>query len=143
MDSSNMYAALSGCALAVAGLSGCFVTTDTGPNPGPSPPVETGSTTIAWTIAGSRVPVACSRFGAYDLELTVYDRFHRPVTQVSAPCTDFAVTVDLPEGTYQAEAVLVDSRAREVSLVLPLEDVRIQPQSDLTINVDFPSTSRL
>lgn len=144
MDSSKMCAALSSCALAVAGLSGCFITTDTGPGRAPSPPVETGSTKIDWTVAGSRRPVSCSQFGAYDLELTIYDRLRRPITQTSAPCSDFSLTVDdLPEGTYEAEAVLVDSRSREVSIVLPLHDVRITPDSTLTIDVDFPSTSRL
>ena len=143
MDSSKMYAALTGCALAVAGLSGCFITTDTGPGPEPNPTTETGSTTIAWTVAGSRSPVSCSQFGAYDLELTVYDRSHRPISQASAPCTDFTITVDLPVGVYEAEAVFVDSRSREVSIRLPLENVRITPDSNLVVEVDFPSSSRL
>ena len=143
MNSSKMYGALTGCGLAVAGLSGCFITTDTGPGPEPVSPAKTGSTTIAWTVEGSRSPVSCSRFGGYDLELTVYDRLRRPISQTSAPCTDFTVTVDLPEGVYEAEAVLVDSRSREVSTRLPLENVRITPESNLVIEVDFPSTSRL
>ena len=143
MSSIKIYAALSGCALAVAGLSGCFLMTDTRPGPEPVPPAETGSATIAWTVTGSRSPVSCSQFGAYDLELTVYDRFHRQITQRAAPCTDFTVTVNLPEGTYEVEAVLVDSRSREVSTTFSREDVRVTPESNLTIEVDFPSSSRL
>ncbi len=143
MSSLKTSAVLTGCALAVAGLSGCFITTDTGPGPEPSPPARTGTLTVAWTVTGSRSPVSCSQFGAYDLELTIEDRFSRPVTQVNAPCTDFTVTVDLPEGVYEAEAVFVDSRSNEVSTRLPLENVRITAKSDLTIDVDFPSSSRL
>jgi hypothetical protein len=143
MSSLKMSAVLTGCALAVAGLSGCFITTDTGPGPEPGPPARTGTLTVAWTVAGSRSPVSCSQFGAYDLELTIEDRFSRPVTEVDAPCTDFTVTVDLPEGVYEAEAVFVDSRSNEVSTKLPLRNVRITQGSDLTIDVDFPNTSRL
>ena len=143
MSSIKMYAALPGCALAVAGLSGCFITTDTGPEPEPVTTTATGSATIAWTVAGSRSPVSCSKFGAYDLELTVYDRLRRPILQTDAPCTDFTVTVDLPEGVYEAEAVFVDSRSREVSTRMPLENVRITPDSNLVIEVDFPSSTRL
>jgi hypothetical protein len=143
MSSIKMYAALPGCALAIAGLSGCFITTDTGPGPEPVTTTETGSATIAWTVAGSRRPVSCSQFGAYDLELTVYDRLRRPILQADAPCSDFTITVDLPEGIYEAEAVFVDSRSREVSTRLPLDDVRIKPKSNLVIEVDFPSSSRL
>jgi hypothetical protein len=143
MSSIKMFAALPGCALAVAGLSGCFITTDTGPEPEPVATTKKGSATIAWTVAGSRSPVSCSQFGAYDLELTVYDRLRRPILEADAPCTDFTITVDLPEGVYEAEAVFVDSRSREVSTRLPLPNVRITPSSNLVVEVDFPSSSRL
>jgi hypothetical protein len=143
MSSHKMYAVLTGCALAVAGLSGCFFSTDPGPEPEPGPAARTGSLTVTWTVAGSRSPVSCSQFGAYDLELIIADRFRRPVTQADAPCTDFTVTVELPEGIYEAEAVFVDSRSNEVSIRLPLPDVRITPHSNLTIEVEFPSSSRL
>ena len=143
MNSLKVYAVLAGCALAVTGLSGCFITTDTGPGPTPSPAAKTGSLTVAWTVAGSHSPPSCSQFGAYDLEIVILDRFRRPIMKTSAPCTDFAATVDLPPGDYTAQVTLVDSSSREVSTSLPLQDIRVTPDSNLTIDVDFPSTSRL
>jgi hypothetical protein len=145
MSSLKVYAVLAGCSLAVAGLSGCFITTDTspGPGPGPNPAVPTGSLTVTWTVAGSHSPPSCAQFGAYDLELVILDRFRRPITKTSAPCTDFSLTVDLPPSDYTAEVTLVDSQSREVSTSLPLQDIQITPRSGLTIDVDFPSSSRL
>ncbi len=143
MSSNKVYAVLAGCALAVAGLSGCFITTDTGPGPTPNPAVRTGSVTVAWTVAGSHSPPSCSQFGAYDLELVIMDRFRRPIMKTNAPCSDFAVTADLPAGNYTAQVTLVDSSSREVSTSLTLQDIRITPDTNLTVDVDFPSTSRL
>lgn len=141
MNSSKVYAGLTGCVLAIAGLSGCFVTTE--PGPGPSPTIQTGTVTVTWTVAGSRSPAACSQFGAYDLELIVRDRFRRPITTVNAPCSDFTITVQLPTGNYEAEASLVDTQSHPVTTSLPLRDIRILAGSDLTIDIDFPSSSRL
>lgn len=143
MNSRKVSAVLAGCALAVASLSGCFITTDTGPGPSPSPSLPTGSLTVTWTVAGSHSPPACAQFGAYDLEIIILDRFRRPITTTHAPCTDFSATVDLPPGDYTAEVTLVDSSSRDVSTSLPLRDIEVKPSSDLTIDVDFPSTSRL
>ena len=145
MSSSKVYASLTGCALAVAGLSGCFITAEPGPGPGPgpAPAPRTGTVTVTWTVTGSRSPAACSLFGADDFELVISDRAGRPITTATAPCSDFTITVPLPPGSYEGEGTLVDSRSRALTTTLPLRDIRIIPGSDLTIDIDFPSTSRL
>jgi hypothetical protein len=148
MISSKVYAALAGCALAVAALPGCFFSSETGPGPGPGPgrgpgpTTQTGTLTVAWTVAGSHSAPACSEFGAAEIELVVRDRLRRPITTVDAPCSDFTVQVRLPEGNYEAEATLVDPRSRAVSTMLRLQDIRILAGTDLTIDIDFPGTSR-
>ena len=147
MNSSKLYAGLASCVLAVAGLTGCYVSTEPlpGPEPGPIPviPVQTGTVTVSWTVAGSHSAPACSQFGAEDLELTVRDTSHRPVTTVRAPCADFSLPVTLPRGNYEAEARLVDASGNDVSTALPLQDIRIVPDSNLTIDIEFPATSRI
>jgi hypothetical protein len=147
MNSSKLYAGLLSCGFAVAGLTGCYVSTEPfpGPEPGPIPviPVVTGTVTVSWTVAGSHSAPACSQFGAEELELVVSDAFRRPVMTVSAPCTDFELPVKLPRGNYEALARLVDASGNAISTGLPLRDIRIIPGSDLTIDIDFPSTSRI
>jgi len=141
MNSSKVYAGLSGCALAVAGLSGCFITAE--PGPGPLPTTRTGTVTVTWTVDNSRSPAACSQLGADDFELVVRDRAARPITTVMAPCSDFTVTVPLPPGAYEGEATLVDSRSRAITTTLPLRDIQIRSGSDLTIEIDFPRSSKI
>ena len=147
MNSSKLYAAVSSCVLAVAGLTGCYVSTEPlpGPEPGPLPviPIATGTVTVSWTVAGSHSAPACSQFGAEQLELVVRDSAQRPVTTVRAPCTDFSVRVTLPRGNYEAEARLVDASGNDVSTALPIPDIRIVPGTNLTIDTEFPSTSRI
>jgi hypothetical protein len=141
MNSSKVYAGLTGCALAVAGLSGCFITAEPGPEPAPAP--RRGTLTVTWTVAGSRSPAACSQFGADNLELVVFDLRRRPVTTANVSCSEFTLDVRLPPGDYQAEATLVDFRSRAITTTLPLRDVHIVSGEGLTIDIDFPSTSRL
>ena len=145
MNSSKLYAGLSSCVLAIAGSTGCYVSTEPLPPPGPEPVihVQTGTVTVSWTVSGSHRAPACSQFGADELELVVFDRSHRPVMTVTAPCTDFALPVSLPRGNYEAEARLVDAQGNDVSTALLLQDIRIVPDSELTIVIDFPSTSRI
>ena len=143
MNSSKVYAGLAGCALAVVGLSGCFITTDTGPEPGPSPAPRRGTLTVAWTVNNSRSPVACAQFGAKAFELVVRDRGGRPITTATAACTAFTITVPLPPGNYEADATLIDARSRARTTTLPIRDIDIRPGPDLTIEIDFPSSSRL
>ncbi len=147
MNSSKLYAGISSCVLAIAGLGGCFVSTEPAPGPGPTPvpgtPIQTGTVTVSWTVTGSHSAPACTQFGAYDIEVTITDRFNRPVTTVTAPCSDFTLPVRLPAGNYEAEVRLIDARSNEVSTPLPLRDIRIIPGSDLAIDIDFPNSSRL
>jgi hypothetical protein len=145
MSSFKLFFGLAGCVLAVAGLPGCYVSTEPLPGPGgtPVPAVQTGTVTVSWTVAGSHSPPACSQFGADSLELVITDRANRPVTTVSAPCTDFSLQVPLPPGNYEALATLIDTQSSAMSTSLPLHDIAIVPASDLTIDIDFPSTSKL
>jgi hypothetical protein len=149
MNSSTLFAGFSSCFLAIAGLSGCYVSTEPGPGPVPEPipvpgvPIRTGTVTLSWTVAGSHSAPACTQFGATTLELVITDSRLRPVMTVTAPCSDFSVTTRLPAGDYEAEARLLDARSSDVSTALPLHDIRVIPGTDLTLDIEFPSSSRL
>ncbi len=145
MNSSKLYAGLSSCVLAIAGLTGCYVSTEPLPEPGTLPvtPIPSGTVTVSWTVAGSHSAPSCAQFGADTLELIVRDGAHRPVMTARAPCTEFSLPVTLPRGDYEAEARLIDASGRDVSTVLPLQDIRIVPGSNLTIDIEFPTTSRI
>jgi hypothetical protein len=147
MNSSKLYAGISSCLLAMAGLGGCYVTTEPvpipEPTPNPGPSSQTGTVTVSWTVEGSHSAPACTQFGAYDLELVITDSLNRPVTTASAPCSDFSLSVRLPAGNYEANARLVDAQSSDASTALPLHDIRVIPGSNLTLDIDFPNTSRL
>lgn len=147
MNSSKLYAGVSSCMLAIAGLGGCYVTTEPVPIPEPTPGVgpfvQTGRLTVSWTVDGSHSTPACTELGAYDLRLIVTDTLGRPVTTVTAPCSDFSLLVRLPAGNYEATARLLDADGSDLTTALPLHDIRIIPGTKLTLDIDFPSSSRL
>ena len=73
----------------------------------------------------------------------MYDAAGNPVTTVDAPCESFSLTVELPEGRYTADATLVDQASRARSVPKTLSAVDIVAGTNLTINLDFPSSSML
>ncbi len=52
--------------------------------------------------------------GATDLELAVYEGSNL-YTTVTASCYDFQLTVALPDGSYDADATLLDGHSQPVS----------------------------
>ena len=102
MNSFKLYAGISSCLLAMAGLGGCCVTTEPAPIPetipNPGTEAQTGVVTVSWTVEGSHSAPACTQLGAYDLQLVITNSLHRPVTTVNAPCSDFSLAVRLPAG---------------------------------------------
>jgi hypothetical protein len=130
------------CGLALSSLlaMGCFVDVVEAPRPRQ----ETGSLTVLWTIANRSDPRACARFGrrATDFELLVY-RDNVQVAEELARCEDLRLTVDVPPGEYTGYVTLVDENKDAVTSTLPLRDVRIVKDAELTVDVDFPAGSFL
>ena len=127
--------------LAVTGCSGSGTVTT---SPPPVVVVEaTGQLTITWTVAGEASSDVCFDFGADATELTVWDSSGRMTADEFANCEDFAITLELPVDTYQGDLLLVDVNDDPVSTTLPLDDLRITPDSELVVDVDFPVSSIL
>jgi hypothetical protein len=114
----------------------------------PEPPVvivpaATGSFTLRWSIDGTDDPSACSAYDATTLELVIYDESGTEVTTVDAPCETFSVSVPLPEGTYSADATLVDDAGNSRTLTKPLQAIEVVAGTDIAIDLDFPAGSFL
>ena len=133
-----LVVSLFACGLAASPL-GCTVGVEV-------PPVAVataGTLTVTWLMAGTTDPSLCAGYGASSLELAVYDAAGNPVTTVDAPCESFSLTVELPEGRYTADATLVDQASRARSVPKTLSAVDIVAGTNLTIDLDFPSSSML
>jgi hypothetical protein len=130
------------CALA-ATLPCCSVGIGPEAPPVVAVPVATGTLTLRWTVAGAPDPSVCSAYGAPTLELVVYDASGAEVTTATAPCESFSLTLTLDEGSYSADATLVDLSSVARSVTKPLQDIAIVQGTDLALDVDFPTSSIL
>jgi len=121
-------------------LSGCFFVGDDDNDDGPAP---VGSLTVTWSIDGIQDPDDCVDLGVDRLELRIYTLRGALVDEVEPYCEDFAVTVDMVDGRYDAEATLVDSFDAAATLTEPIDDVDIVAGTDLQVDIDFPIDSFL
>jgi hypothetical protein len=123
--------------LACLSLSGCFFVADDDDDD--SPPV--GSLTLTWSIDGFQDPNDCIDLGVDRLELRIYTLRGDLVDEVEPICEDFAVTIDMVDGVYDAEATLVDSFDVAATLTEPIDEIDIQAGTDLQVDIDFPIQS--
>jgi hypothetical protein len=140
---STWYSCVLTASLALANQA-CLVEDDPGPTRVVivSPP-GTGTLTLEWSIAGRLSPSDCAAFGADFMELVVFDRSSTFATEAGAPCEGFALSLELPEGVFDAEATLVDRSDFAVSVSEPLDDLVILESSELVASVDYPPGSFL
>ena len=123
------------CALAAASL-GCTV----GVQAPPAPPVETAATgtlTVRWLLAGTTDPAECDAEGVDAMELAVYDASGQQVATANEPCESFSLTLALAEGTYSADATLVDTGSNPRSPTKRLDGIDVVAGTDLAIDVAF------
>ena len=107
------------------------------------PPDLSGFLTVEWSIAGGLSPSDCAAFGAEFFELVIYDEFGSFATEFNAPCEAFALSIELPEGVFDADATLVDGADFAVTLTERLEDLLIVDSTELVVSIDFPPGSFL
>lgn len=132
--SSLVALAAPGCTVSVEGPSGAPPTVE---------PATTGSLTVRWNVAGTASRAACAGYRASTLELVVYAPSGRRFTTANAACESFALSVTLPEGTYTADATLLDARGSAVTTTKTLEAIEVIAGTDLAIDLDFPAASLL
>lgn len=139
----TLVISLLSCALGASAM-GCSVGVSATPEPPiVTTPASTGTVTLRWLVAGTTSPTVCATFAATMLELVIYDAAGNQVATANAPCGSFAVTVELPEGSYTADATLVDDNSNARSVTKPLAAIEVVPGTDLAIDLDFPPSSIL
>ncbi len=140
MRTIKLFSAAAVCAFMAAPLSGCIVDASAEPVP---VPLRSGELTVKWSVVGGFSAAACDRYGADLLELSIFDNRGRHYLTTTTPCESFRMTVPLLPGYYSAEAKLIDRRSRAVTTTLPMADIRITEDTELTINIDFQRSSIL
>jgi hypothetical protein len=112
-------------------LQACIVVTDDSESP-------VGTLTVEWSIDGRHDPSDCSAFEVDRFELVLYTGLDQLVDQVEPICESFSVSVPLFEGRYEADATLVDSFDRPVTVTQAIHAIDIWEGTDLVVGIDFP-----
>jgi hypothetical protein len=144
MHLAKLVLGLGTSALVALFTAGCAVTVEGPPTPVPvEQPASMGSLTVRWLVAGTTSASVCEGYRASTLHLAVFDANGRRAATTDAPCESFAVSLSLPEGTYTADAMLVDVNGRAVSTTKTLRAIEVVSGTDLAIDLDFPAASML
>ena len=136
------YRVLFGVALCAA-FPGCFVDAGDGGGPGPSPGVDSGSLVLDWTIDGSKDPDQCDQGAASAIDISVADANGTSAGEFQQSCRAFATTIDLPRGSYTADALLVDSSGQARTTSVQIHPFDILGGDELSIPIDFSAGSFL
>lgn len=118
---------------ALAAASGCII--DTTPSNAP------GTVSIEWTINGSIDPNYCTLSSAALLRVTIYDARGGSTGSYESACTNFAMVVDLPPGTYSADALFVDAGGKARTTTAKLAPFTLRRNAVTTVPADFPTNS--
>jgi hypothetical protein len=102
---------------------------------------DEGTLTVEWTVDDSTDSDACFDFDGRDLELIVYDSRDDVAADLRAPCDEFEVAIDLPDGSYGIDATLLDRSGRAVTTTLALDDIDVFAGEETVIPIDFPVDS--
>jgi hypothetical protein len=119
----------------------CFVETD----PGPLPPIPVarafGTLTVDWTINGSKDPDQCNQSFATTLDAMVHTTSGKFVGEFQEACRSFATSIDLPRGSYTADAVLIDANGFDRTTAVRIDTFAIRGNDNLSVPIDFPARS--
>ncbi|HEY4120250.1 MAG TPA: hypothetical protein VGM56_20435 [Byssovorax sp.] len=142
MNSNQVLVSLAALFLAsTAALTGCAF--EAGIDAEPVVVDGAGSITLEWTVDHRADAFACADAGASAVDVEVFDAFGDNVASRRVDCRDFAATIDLPRGEFDATATLVDDFDDAVSTTATVNRLEVIPGTDLTVDVDFPESSLL
>jgi hypothetical protein len=101
-----------------------------------------GDAIMQWTIAGGTDPAACDQLGATTFDVTLYDSSGQLAGQWVQDCTAFATTVEgLWADTYTGQADLLDANGRARTTSIDMVPFTVEPDSTVTVSLDFPADS--
>lgn len=103
--------------------------------------VSSGTLTLDWTINGTTDPDQCSQGAATSLDVTVDTIDGASAGEFQQACNAFATNIELPPGTYTADAVLLDSNGDDRTTAVHVDAFTIRSSEDLDVPIDFPARS--
>jgi hypothetical protein len=125
-------------ALSIVGFTGCV---DAGPRSGGG---SADSTVIVdWTVDGTKDPAQCQQGDAVTMDITVETRSGAMVGEFQADCEEFATSIDLQPGRYQATALLLDDQGNDRTTSVQIEPFDLLEADQIELDVDFPADSFL
>jgi hypothetical protein len=124
--------------LAVASVSGCFVSTTEDP---PPPSFSQGVLVLDWSIDGSQDPSLCRLSDADTINIAIHTSFGDFVGEYEQSCEAMATSIALYPTDYVAEAVLLDPTGVERTTPVNLGVFSIYANDQLGVSVDFPADS--
>ena len=128
---------------AVVLAMGCTVNTTepTGTTTTTTPPASYGAASIRWSVAGSFDPAACSAHNVTTFDFRALDQATGAMTEATAPCSNFALTINLPPGQYTGNATLLGPDGRAKSTTLNLAPFSVGTGQTTSMDSDFPASS--
>ena len=132
------YRVLLGLALSTA-LPACVVeTADSGPAP---VVVDSGTLVLDWSIDGTKDPDQCDQSDSRTLDVTVTRADGASAGEFQQSCRSFATSIDLPPGTYSADALLLDSSGADRTTAVHVHPFDILGGDELSVPIDFSAGS--
>ncbi|UQA61956.1 hypothetical protein [Polyangium aurulentum] len=139
MDSMMKWAGRAVALVALSASSACVAEADlvvAGNGP-------TGVLTTRWSIAGAFNDRLCADYYADKMELVIVDAGGSEVARAYQSCEQFEMSVELPTGSYSADATLIGYDDAPVSTTLTLQPFRIVRDTEIFVDTDFPTSSLL
>jgi hypothetical protein len=119
--------------------SGCFISDDDDDDIIIS---TRGTLTVDWTVNGTKDPNACQATLADRIEVSILDESGTILLGTFAQsCQAFATSIALEAGAYAADALLVDVAGNPRTTAVQLAPFRILGNDQLTLPIDFPTSS--
>ena len=122
--------------VAFAALSGCVVDDST-----PVAVAGDGMLTVEFTVDGTSDPAECTFQGADSIDVVVTTPNGAVVTEVTDDCRNATTSIDLPPGSYYADAVLLDHAGHTITTTVDLGGFHIYGDVELVVHADFPPDS--
>ena len=100
-----------------------------------------GTLVVDWTVDGTKDPSECQG-RATTLDVTVGSS-NGDSHEYQADCDAFSTSIDLPAGSYNATAVLIDDAGNDRTTPIDINPFRIHDGETFTAPIDFPAGSFL
>ena len=135
-----MKPTLYACAL-IAGCLACGCAVSTEPDRRSVVVADDGLLTLDWSVDGTTDPDECDQSDAESIDVLITTDRGTSMGNFVQYCDEFVMSIELPPGSYEGNAVLLDSRDQTRTTAVDLGYFEIFGNDELSISVDFPASS--